>query len=84
MPLHWVTGPALWDTFLGIVRQLLAQDNVDFNAIGHSPDTVSITPLTMACYASRVDIINLLLTKDGIDVNFLGRFYDHPLDYLPR
>ena len=44
------------------MRQLLARDDVDFN-------TGCVTPLTAARFFQRVEIANLLLEKDGIDVN---------------
>jgi ankyrin repeat protein len=53
------------------VRQLLAQNDVSLEAIRCGPLRLT-TPLTVACIYSRVEVINLLLTKDGIDVNFNG------------
>ena len=53
--------------YVSIVRQLLARDDVDVNAIGSG-----WTPLTAACEFCRVEnleIINLLLAQDGIDIN---------------
>ena len=65
-PLHWACSMK----HVSIVRQLLARDDVNFNAIGYSPlHTALITPLIAA---ENVEIINLLLAKDGIDVNLPG------------
>lgn len=65
-PLHWACSMK----HVPIVRQLLVRDDVNINAIGYSPlHTAFITPLIAA---ENVEIINLLLAKDGIDVNLPG------------
>ena len=48
------------------MEQLLARDDVDFNARG---EFYGSTPLIGACRKGHVEIINLLLAKDGIDIN---------------
>ena len=55
---------ACMNGYVSIVRQLLARDDVDVNAIGSG-----WTPLTAACKFGQVEMVNLLLAKDGIDVN---------------
>lgn len=55
---------------VSILRQLLARDDICFDNITCGPR--SMTPLIVACLESHVEVINLLLTKDGIDINFDG------------
>jgi ankyrin repeat protein len=57
------------------VRQLLARDDVDINAIGFDGEWRPVypgslnTPLTAACKGSHPEIANILLAREGIDVN---------------
>jgi ankyrin repeat protein len=63
-----------------VVRQLLARDDVDINAVGYDgewrpkiylavPRRALRTPLAAACMGGHTEITNLLLTKEGINVN---------------
>ena len=47
------------------IRQLLARPDIDVNAVGDWGET----PLLKAIRADNAEIANLLLSKDGIEVN---------------
>jgi ankyrin repeat protein len=52
------------------VKQLLARDDVNLNVLGFDILVGLATPLITACRRRHIEVINLLLAKDGIDVNF--------------
>ena len=60
---------------VSIVRQLLARDDVDINAVGFDGEWRPVyprplnTPLTAACKGGHSEIANILLAREGIDVN---------------
>ncbi|KAN0074329.1 Ankyrin repeat-containing domain protein [Elaphomyces granulatus] len=56
---------ACWQGHISIVQQLLARNDVDFNARGRHYGT----PLVLACLRGHLEIINLLLAKDSIKIN---------------
>jgi ankyrin repeat protein len=51
--------------YVPIVQQLLARNDVNFNARGHHYGT----PLILACLRGHLEIINLLLAKDSMLIN---------------
>ncbi|KAN0074268.1 Ankyrin repeat-containing domain protein [Elaphomyces granulatus] len=57
---------------VSIVRQLLARDDVNPNTIERSYE--AMTPLLVAISSRNTEIVELLLAKDGIDVNLCSRY----------
>ncbi|KAN0074269.1 Ankyrin repeat-containing domain protein [Elaphomyces granulatus] len=53
---------------VSIVRQLLARDDVN-------PNTTDGSPLLLAISSRNTEIVELLLAKDGIDVNLCSRYH---------
>jgi ankyrin repeat protein len=67
---------ACWQGHISIVQQLLARNDVDFNARGHHRGT----PLILACRRGHLEIINLLLAKDSININLADRAMECALE----
>ena len=51
------------------MRQLLARDDIDLNTILNRKGRIKTTLLQSAVRSGNMEVVNLLLSKDGIDVN---------------
>lgn len=61
---------------VSVVKQLLARDDVDLNACGFDG---YLTPLIAACHRHDAEMVDLLIAKDGTDVNLQDIYGNTPL-----